>query len=73
MPGQEGLLHISEIADHRIDKVEDVLKQGDTVEVMVLDVDDQGRIKLSKRVVDSKKEGKKTKGREPASQQGKQK
>ncbi|TES96650.1 polyribonucleotide nucleotidyltransferase [Patescibacteria group bacterium] len=54
LPGQEGLLHISEIADRRIDKVEDVLKLGGEVKVMVIDVDNQGRIKLSKRVVDSK-------------------
>ncbi len=47
LPGQEGLIHVSEIADRRIDKVEDVLKIGDIVPVKVKEIDSQGRINLS--------------------------
>lgn len=47
LPGQEGLIHISELADHRVDKVEDVVKVGDVVPVKVRNVDEQGRINLS--------------------------
>ncbi|MDQ1283799.1 MAG: polyribonucleotide nucleotidyltransferase [Patescibacteria group bacterium] len=49
LPGQEGLIHISEIADRRIDHVEDVLKVGDIVPVKVKEIDQQGRINLSAR------------------------
>ena len=47
--GKEGLLHISKISDKRIEKVEDVLKEGDTFLVKVLDIDSQGKISLSKK------------------------
>ncbi|TAK96744.1 polyribonucleotide nucleotidyltransferase [Patescibacteria group bacterium] len=47
LPGQEGLIHISELADHRVEKVEDVVKVGDVVPVLVKNIDDQGRINLS--------------------------
>lgn len=50
LPGQEGLIHISEIADRRIEKVEDVLNVGDIVPVKVKEVDSQGRINLSARL-----------------------
>ncbi|MCY1420192.1 Polyribonucleotide nucleotidyltransferase [compost metagenome] len=40
-------MHISQISDKRIDKVTDVLKEGEEVKVLVLDVDNRGRIKLS--------------------------
>jgi len=46
-PGKEGLCHISEISHARIQNVSDVLKEGDTLEVKVLDVNDRGQIKLS--------------------------
>ncbi len=46
-PGKEGLVHISKIADHRIDKVEDVLALGDTVRVKYLGMDEKDRVKLS--------------------------
>lgn len=49
--GKEGLLHISEIANERIDKVEDVLKVGDEVLVKVINIDNQGRINLSRKVL----------------------
>ena len=51
LPGQEGLIHISEIADRRIDKVEDVLKVGDVIPVKVKEIDSQGRINLSARLL----------------------
>jgi polyribonucleotide nucleotidyltransferase len=47
LPGQEGLIHVSEIADRRIEKVEDVLRVGDIVPVKVKEIDSQGRINLS--------------------------
>jgi polyribonucleotide nucleotidyltransferase len=50
LPGQEGLIHISEIADRRINKVEDVLKVGDVIPVKVREIDSQGRINLSARL-----------------------
>ncbi|MFA5961432.1 MAG: polyribonucleotide nucleotidyltransferase [Parcubacteria group bacterium] len=50
LPGQEGLIHISEIAERRIEKVEDVLSVGDIVKVKVKEIDSQGRINLSARL-----------------------
>lgn len=50
LPNQDGLLHISEIANERVEKVEDYLKEGDEIEVKVLGVD-RGRIKLSRKVL----------------------
>ncbi|MFP4055310.1 MAG: polyribonucleotide nucleotidyltransferase [Candidatus Brocadiia bacterium] len=51
LPGQEGLCHISELAEHYVERVEDVLKAGDRCRVKVISVDDQGRVKLSRRAV----------------------
>ena len=50
MPNQDGLLHVSEIAHERVNKVEDYLKEGEEIEVKVLGVD-RGRIKLSRKVL----------------------
>jgi len=50
MPNQDGLLHISEIAHERVEKVEDHLKEGDEIDVKVLGLD-RGRIKLSRKVL----------------------
>ena len=47
LPGKDGLLHISQISSERIEKVTDVLEEGQVVKVKVLDVDQRGRIKLS--------------------------
>jgi polyribonucleotide nucleotidyltransferase len=47
LPGTEGLLHISQIAQERVEKVTDYVKEGDMIKVKVLDVDQRGRIKLS--------------------------
>jgi len=47
LPGQEGLIHISQLAPYRIRRVEDVVKVGDIVSVRVISIDEQGRINLS--------------------------
>jgi polyribonucleotide nucleotidyltransferase len=49
MPGTDGLLHISEMAHHRVERVEDVMKEGDIVEVKVLSIERDGKIRLSRR------------------------
>jgi len=51
LPGNQGLLHISEIAHERIRQVTDVLNEGDELDVKVVDVDRAGRIKLSRKVL----------------------
>ena len=48
-PGKEGLVHISKLDDHRVERVEDVVAVGDPVFVMVTDIDQQGRINLSRK------------------------
>ena len=48
-PGKEGLVHISKLDDHRVEHVEDVVAVGDPIFVMVTDIDQQGRINLSRR------------------------
>jgi polyribonucleotide nucleotidyltransferase len=50
-PGKEGLIHISELADYRVGKVEDEVKIGDEVTVKVIGIDDMGRVNLSRRAV----------------------
>ncbi len=47
LPGQDGLVHISELAPHRVEKVEDIVKIGDTIKVKVKEIDSQGRISLT--------------------------
>ncbi len=47
MPGIDGMVHISQIADHRVEKVEDELKEGQTVKVKLIAVDERGRLSLS--------------------------
>lgn len=49
LSGKEGLVHISQLAHHRVNKVEDVVKEGDTILVKVIGYDNQGRLKLSKK------------------------
>lgn len=51
MPGRDGLLHISQIADERVEKVSDYVQEGQKVRVKVLETDDRGRIKLSLKAV----------------------
>jgi polyribonucleotide nucleotidyltransferase len=56
LPGKDGLLHISEIADYRVKQVEDVIKLGDEVWVKVLGIDDRGKIKLSRKAALAEKD-----------------
>jgi polyribonucleotide nucleotidyltransferase len=53
LPGRDGLVHISQISDERVERVSDKLKEGDQIRVKVLEVDRQGRIRLSMRSVDA--------------------
>ena len=57
MPGTDGLLHISQIAKERVEKVTDYLQEGQQIRVKVLDVDARGRIKLSMKEVDAEEGG----------------
>jgi polyribonucleotide nucleotidyltransferase len=52
LPGKDGLVHISQISDERVERVSDKLKEGDNVRVKVLEVDRQGRVRLSMRNVE---------------------
>jgi len=52
LPGKDGLVHISQICDDRVEKVSDKLAEGDSVRVKVLEIDRQGRIRLSMKAVD---------------------
>jgi polyribonucleotide nucleotidyltransferase len=56
LPGKEGLVHISELADYRVNKVEDEVKIGDEVTVKVINIDDMGRVNLSRRAVYAKED-----------------
>ena len=48
-PGKEGMVHISKLDNHRVEKVEDVLSVGDEIIVKVMEIDNQGRINLSRK------------------------
>ncbi len=63
LPGKDGMIHISELADYRVDKVEDIAKVGDELTVKVIEIDNQGRINLSRRALLEKS---------PHSQEGRQ-
>jgi len=52
LPGRDGLVHISQLSEERVEKVEDVVTEGDLVKVKVLEVDKQGRIRLSMKAVE---------------------
>jgi polyribonucleotide nucleotidyltransferase len=49
MPGKDGLCHISELADFRVKKTEDVVKVGDIIKVKCIGIDEKGRVKLSRK------------------------
>lgn len=49
LPGTDGMVHISELANYRVNKVTDILKEGDHVKVKVIDIDSRGRIRLSRK------------------------
>ena len=70
LPGKDGLLHISQIAHQRVEKVEDFLKEGQVVRVKVLETDDKGRIKLSMKVLLERPEGMVEERYEPRSDRG---
>src|SRR5689334_1561427 len=53
LPGRDGLVHISQISNERVERVSDKLKEGDVIRVKVLEVDRQGRVRLSMRNVDA--------------------
>ncbi|HWY24768.1 MAG TPA: polyribonucleotide nucleotidyltransferase [Nevskia sp.] len=52
LPGKDGLVHISQLSDKRVENVSDVVKEGETVRVKVLEIDKQGRIRLSMKAID---------------------
>ncbi|WP_340123801.1 polyribonucleotide nucleotidyltransferase [Methylobacter svalbardensis] len=52
LPGKDGLVHISQISDERVDKVSDRLNEGDVVKVKVLEIDRQGRVRLSMKEIE---------------------
>ncbi len=54
MPGRDGLVHISQLDEKRVDKVEDVVKLGDKIKVKLVEIDSQGRLNLSKKAADHK-------------------
>jgi len=51
LPGKEGLVHVSELSDHYVSKVEDVVKEGDDITVKVIEIDNMGRLNLSHRAI----------------------
>jgi polyribonucleotide nucleotidyltransferase len=51
LPGVDGMVHISQLADYRVDKVEDIAKLGDELTAMVIDVDPSGKVRLSRQAV----------------------
>jgi polyribonucleotide nucleotidyltransferase len=53
LPGKDGLVHISQISNERVEKVSDKLSEGDIVQVKVLEVDRQGRVRLSMKEVEA--------------------
>lgn len=63
LPGKEGLLHISHLDHQRVDKTEDVVSLGDSIEVKVLDIDEKGRINLSRKALLPKPPGGGSSGR----------
>ncbi|HSG50045.1 MAG TPA: S1 RNA-binding domain-containing protein, partial [Longimicrobiales bacterium] len=57
LPGLEGLCHISELADARVEKTEDVLKKGDITRVKLLSIDEKGRLRLSRKAALAEESG----------------
>jgi polyribonucleotide nucleotidyltransferase len=56
LPGKDGLVHISELADHRVEKTSDVVKEGDRVTVKLVAIDDRGRLQLTMKAVNQDKQ-----------------
>lgn len=71
MPGKEGLVHISELADFRVNKTEDVVHVGDAIWVKCIGIDDKGRVKLSRRAaMKERNEAAKTEGASEVAPEG---
>ena len=51
LPGKEGLCHISQLAKRRVEKVEDVVQEGDQLQVKVVEIDDKGRVNVSHKAL----------------------
>ena len=51
IPGTDGMVHISELENYRVNRVEDIIRVGDTVKVKVIDIDPEGKIRLSRKAV----------------------
>ena len=52
MPGKEGLVHVSQFSDARVENVHDVVSEGDEFRVKLTEIDDRGRLNLSKKLAD---------------------
>lgn len=73
VPNKDGLVHISQLAPERVEKVEDVVSEGDMIMVKVTEIDDLGRVNLSRKVAlqeDSDAESKETRNPKPSSSSG---
>jgi polyribonucleotide nucleotidyltransferase len=66
LPGREGLLHISQLAWEHVEKTEDIVKPGDLVQVKVIEVDPEGRIRLSRKELLPRPAPRTTEGRRPS-------
>jgi polyribonucleotide nucleotidyltransferase len=70
MPGTDGLLHVSEIANHRVKDVRDELKEGEQLLVKVINIDPTGKIRLSRKALLNEAEGAKPAAEKAAAQGG---
>jgi polyribonucleotide nucleotidyltransferase len=70
MPGTDGLCHISDFAWERVEKTEDIMNIGDVIDVQVTDIDDQGRVRLSRKALLPKPEGYEEPERRPRGDRG---
>jgi polyribonucleotide nucleotidyltransferase len=66
LPGKEGLVHISELADFRVNKTEDVVRSGDAIWVKCIGIDDKGRVKFSRKAAMKERDEAEKKEVEPA-------
>jgi polyribonucleotide nucleotidyltransferase len=51
LPGRDGLLHVSQIANERVERVGDFVKEGDKIRIKAIEADDKGRLRLSMKAV----------------------
>ena len=63
MPGKDGLVHVSEMSEQRVEKPSDVVKEGDKVTVKLVSIDDRGRLQLSMRAAVRELKDRETKGK----------